>query len=67
MSRAVAKHKLAAGAFTVLSVYILIGLFSESYSLYCAFSGKNPLYEESDMSRAYESPSSQHWVGTDYT
>ena len=66
MSRAVAKHKLAAGAFTVLSVYILIGLFSESYSLYCAFSGKNPLYEESDMSHAYESPSSQHWIGTDY-
>ncbi len=59
-------NKLSAFATVILLIYLLAGVSAEIYTFYCSSTGSIPIYKESNIDNRYLSPSSDHWLGTDY-
>ena len=59
-------ERLSAFAASVLLLYLLAGIFSEAYIIYCNHNNVTPIYKLSNIDERYTPPSKEHWFGTDY-
>lgn len=60
------KKKLSAAASLVVLLFCISTVGIEIYDRYCTWNKIEPFYRKSDMNKAYEPPSVQHPLGTDF-
>lgn len=53
-------------SFLIVLIYLFCAIAVEGYSIYCRNYNITPIYERGDIQNRFQSPSSQHWFGTDY-
>ena len=53
-------------AFILGFFFLFSSLFCEIYSIYCKINEITPVYERGDIKNAYQPPSKEHWLGTDF-
>lgn len=64
--RRLCRHKTALFSLTVVLLYIFTALGVEIYSIAAEQKGFTPIYAVENPDRQFASPSSEHWLGTDY-
>jgi peptide/nickel transport system permease protein len=60
------KDKMSAAALFILIAYLLAALCVECYGFYCAKTNAVPAYNQGNIDKRYQPPSSRNWMGTDY-
>lgn len=60
------KDKISAVMAVIVLLYMAVAVSTEGYSVYCANTGKTPVYDKGNMEDRFQAPSRKHWLGTDY-
>lgn len=60
------KNFHSAAAFVILLLFIIMGVGTDVYRIYCQKNKLTPIYLQEDQKNCYAPPSPQHILGTDY-
>lgn len=60
------KNFHSAAAFVILLLFIIMGVGTDVYKIYCQKNKLTPIYLQEDQKNCYAPPSPQHILGTDY-